>query len=141
GAIAGVMVVFAVQLFDKLQFDDPVGATSVHLVCGIWGTLAVGLFAVGPDSAGLGSFVLYGEGFGPLKGLLYGGGIAQLVPQIIGILSVGLFTTVFSFAAWYAIAAVTGGNIRVSKEEEEEGLDVGEHGMEAYSGFPSEMIE
>ncbi len=141
GAIAGVIVVFAVQFFDKLQFDDPVGATSVHLVCGIWGTLAVGLFAVGPDSAGLGSFVLYGEGGGPLKGLFYGGGIAQLIPQIIGILSVGLFTTIFSFAAWYAIAAVTGGTVRVTKEEELEGLDIGEHGMEAYSGFPTEAIE
>ncbi|MCS6958888.1 MAG: ammonium transporter [Pseudanabaenaceae cyanobacterium SKYGB_i_bin29] len=138
GIIGGILVVFAVGFFDKLQFDDPVGATSVHLVCGIWGTLAVGLFSVGPNTDIGNNFILYTAG--PAKGLLLGGGLDGLIPQIIGVLTVGAFTTIFSFAAWLAIAAVTGG-IRVDKEEELKGLDVGEHGMEAYSGFALETIE
>jgi Amt family ammonium transporter len=69
-----------------------------------------------------------------------GGGIEQLIHQAIGVASVGLFTTIFSFAAWHAISAILGG-IRVSKEEEIEGLDIGEHGMESYSGFPKESFE
>ncbi|BAW97396.1 ammonium/methylammonium permease [[Synechococcus] sp. NIES-970] len=118
GAIAGVLVVFAVAFFDSIKIDDPVGATSVHLVCGIWGTLAVGLFKI--------------DG-----GLFTGGGIQQLIAQIVGILSVGGFTVAFSFIAWYALVAVLGG-IRVGEEEEFRGLDIGEHGMEAYSGFVKE---
>jgi Amt family ammonium transporter len=117
GAIAGVLVVFAVSFFDAIRIDDPVGATSVHLVCGIWGTLAVGLFNLE-------------------KGLFYGHGFEQLLKQIVGILAVGGFTVAFSFAAWLIIKAVLG--MRVSKEEEINGLDVGEHGMEAYSGFVKE---
>lgn len=106
GAIGGILVVFAVGFFDSvLKIDDPVGALSVHGVCGIWGTLAVGIF---------------------------GGG--NIVHQIIGIASVGGFTVLFSFIAWYAIAFVFGG-IRVNEEEEMQGLDIGEHGMEAYTGF------
>ncbi len=139
GIIGGILVVFSVGFFDKLKIDDPVGATSVHLVCGIWGTLAVGLFAVGPDTDIGNNFILQ-AGSGPAKGLLLGGGLAGLIPQIIGILSVGLFTTIFSFAAWALIGAITGG-IRVDKEEEINGLDVGEHGMEAYSGFQIETID
>jgi len=140
GLVAGILVVFAVGFFDKLKFDDPVGATSVHLVCGIWGTLAVGLFGVGPGTDIGNGFVLYTETFGPAKGLLMGGGVEQLIYQLIGIATVGLFTTVFSFVAWYAISAIVGG-IRVSKEEEIEGLDIGEHGMESYSGFPKESFD
>jgi Amt family ammonium transporter len=139
GAVAGVVVVFAVGFFDSIKIDDPVGATSVHLVCGTWGTLAVGLFAVGPTTDIGGGYVLQ-AGLGPKAGLLAGGGIDQLLYQIIGIATVALFTTVFSFVAWYAIAAVTGG-IRVSPEEEYEGLDIGEHGMEAYSGFSREVVD
>ena len=106
GAIAGILVVFAVGFFDSVvKIDDPVGALSVHGVCGIWGTLAVGIF---------------------------GGG--NIVHQIIGIASVGGFTVLFSFIAWYAISFALGG-IRVHEEEEMKGLDIGEHGMEAYSGF------
>lgn len=106
GAIAGILVVFAVGFFDSVvKIDDPVGALSVHGVCGIWGTLAVGIF---------------------------GGG--NIVNQIIGIASVGGFTVLFSFIAWYAISFALGG-IRVHEEEEMKGLDIGEHGMEAYSGF------
>ncbi|MGF1460792.1 MAG: ammonium transporter [Leptolyngbyaceae cyanobacterium] len=114
GLIAGVIVVFSVGFFDSIKIDDPVGAISVHLVCGIWGTLAVGLFAT--------------EG-----GLFFAGGFAQLGAQILGILSIGLFTVVFSTIVWMVLKVTLG--IRVSPEEEMKGLDIGEHGMEAYSGF------
>ncbi len=117
GAIAGVLVVFSVAFFDSIKIDDPVGATSVHLVCGIWGTLAVGLFAT--------------DG-----GLLFGGGFGQLLAQIIGILSVGGFTVAFSSIVWFALKATIG--IRVHPEEEWTGLDISEHGMEAYAGFVKE---
>ncbi|MEM8829528.1 MAG: ammonium transporter [Cyanobacteria bacterium P01_G01_bin.19] len=117
GLIAGVIVVFSVAFFDSIKIDDPVGATSVHLVCGIWGTLAVGLFAL--------------DG-----GLFFGGGITQLIAQIIGILAVGAFTVIFSAIVWTILKATIG--IRVSEEEERIGLDIGEHGMEAYSGFVKE---
>ncbi len=139
GIIGGILVVFSVSFFDKLKFDDPVGATSVHLVCGIWGTLAVGLFAVGPDTDIGNGFILQ-AGAGPAKGLVLGGGLEGLIPQIIGILTVGAFTTIFSFVAWALIGAITGG-IRVTKDEELEGLDIGEHGMDAYSGFAVETID
>ena len=140
GFVAGILVVFSVGFFDKLKFDDPVGATSVHLVCGIWGTLAVGLFAVGPETDIGGGYILQ-AGAGPKAGLFMGGGVEQLIAQFIGAATVGLFTTIFSFIAWYAIAAILGGSIRVSKEEEIEGLDIGEHGMESYSGFPKESFD
>ena len=114
GLIAGVIVVFSVGFFDSIKIDDPVGATSVHLVCGIWGTLAVGLF----DSE---------------LGLFFGGGPTQLIAQIIGIIAIGLFTVVVTSILWVVIKSIIG--IRVSSEEELKGLDIGEHGMEAYSGF------
>ena len=114
GLIAGVIVVFSVGFFDSIKIDDPVGAISVHLVCGMWGTLAVGLF----DTE---------------AGLFYGGGIGQLIAQIIGIVAIGLFTVVFSAVVWTILKSVLG--MRVSAEEELKGLDIGEHGMEAYSGF------
>lgn len=128
GLIAGIIVVFAVTFFDKLRIDDPVGAISVHLVCGIWGTLAVGLFSVGP-----GLFSWYGEGLGPTKGLFVGGGIGQLITQLIGVVSVGGMTVLLSTIFWLVLKATLG--IRVSAEEELQGLDISEHGMEAYSGF------
>ncbi|MBF2035242.1 MAG: ammonium transporter [Leptolyngbyaceae cyanobacterium T60_A2020_046] len=114
GLIAGVIVVFSVGFFDSIKIDDPVGAVSVHLVCGIWGTLAVGLF----DTE---------------SGLFFGGGFAQLGAQILGILTIGLFTVVVTSIFWAALKVTLG--IRVSPEEEMKGLDIGEHGMEAYSGF------
>lgn len=124
GLIAGILVVFSVGFFDSIKIDDPVGATSVHLVCGIWGTLAVGLFA-NPNN-----FTQGGEG---IAGLFYGGGLAQLGAQILGILTIGLFTVVVSSIFWLILKSVLG--LRVSAEEEMKGLDIGEHGMEAYSGF------
>ncbi|MEK6680400.1 MAG: ammonium transporter [Nitrospirota bacterium] len=118
GLVAGVLVVYAVLFFDKIKVDDPVGALSVHLVNGIWGTLAVGLFAAD---------------IGGVKGLFYGGGTAQLISQIIGIVSVGVYVVIVSGISWLIIKGIMG--LRVSKEEEREGLDIGEHGMEAYPDF------
>jgi len=133
GLIAGVIVVFSVTFFDKIKIDDPVGAISVHLVCGIWGTLAVGLFAVGP---GVANFPWYTEGLGPVRGLFAGGGLGQFFTQLIGVLSVGGMTVLLSTIFFLVLKATLG--IRVSREEEIEGLDIGEHGMEAYSGFLKE---
>jgi Amt family ammonium transporter len=131
GLIAGIIVVFAVTLFDKIGIDDPVGATSVHLVCGVFGTLAVGLWSVGP-----GVYSWYGEGLGPAKGLFAGGGFGQLGIQFLGVISVGGMTVLLSSIFWLVLKATLG--IRVTREEELEGLDIGEHGMEAYSGFLKE---
>jgi ammonium transporter, Amt family len=131
GLVAGVIVVFAVTFFDKIGIDDPVGATSVHLVCGVWGTLAVGLFAVGP-----GVYSWYGETLGPAKGLFAGGGFGQLITQFIGVMSVGGITVLLSSIFWIALKSTLG--IRVTRHEELEGLDIGEHGMEAYTGFAKE---
>ena len=122
GGIAGVLVVFAVTIFDKIKIDDPVGATSVHLVNGVFGTISVGLFA--QDS-------ITGTATG--NGLFFGGGLKLLESQILGIVSVGLFTFIISYILWVAIKAIMG--IRVSREEEIEGLDIGEHGMEVYPDF------
>ncbi|MBW4661185.1 MAG: ammonium transporter [Drouetiella hepatica Uher 2000/2452] len=128
GAIGGILVVFAVTFFDRIRIDDPVGATAVHLVNGIWGTLALGLFAVGPSEA---AGALYSAG--PAAGLLLGGGFGQLWIQIVGTLAVGGITVLLSSIFWIALKTVLG--IRVSSEEEYVGLDIGEHGMEAYNGF------
>lgn len=118
GGIAGVLAVLSVFAFERLKIDDPVGALSVHLVNGVWGTLAYGLFAT---SAG--SLVA-------VDGLLYGGGFALLQTQAIGIAAVGAFVVVASGLSWAVIRAVVG--LRVTAMEEVEGLDVGEHGMPAY---------
>jgi Amt family ammonium transporter len=118
GAIAGILVVNAITFFDQIGIDDPVGALSVHLVNGIWGTLAVGLF-------------------NRETGLLFGFGFGQLFIQFMGFLAIAGFTLVFSFLVW-TILKVTFG-LRVSPEEEIVGLDIGEHAMEAYSGFVKEV--
>jgi Amt family ammonium transporter len=107
GLIGGVLVVFAVSFFDRIGIDDPVGAISVHLVNGIWGTLAYGIF-----------------------------GGANIGIQLLGIVAVGAFTVITSTIFWLILKAAIG--IRVSPEEELQGLDIGEHGMEAYSGFLKE---
>jgi Amt family ammonium transporter len=131
GLVAGILVVFSVTFFDKIGIDDPVGATSVHLVCGIWGTLAVGLFSAGP-----GIYSWYTEDLGPARGLFLGGGLGQFITQLLGALAVGGITVLISTIFWLVLKAIFG--IRVSPEEEFEGLDIGEHGMEAYSGFVKE---
>jgi Amt family ammonium transporter len=125
GAIAGIIVVFCVLFLEKLEIDDPVGAISVHLGCGIWGTLAVGLFSVGPNV-----YPWYGANLGPAKGLFLGGDFSQVFAQLTGIVSVGIFTALFSLIAWLMIQMTIG--LRVSQEEEIEGLDLSEHGMSAY---------
>ncbi|MCH2036777.1 MAG: ammonium transporter [Puniceicoccaceae bacterium] len=104
GAIAGVIVVFSILFFDKIQIDDPVGAISVHGVCGIWGTLAVGIW-----------------------------GGANFVTQLIGTLAVSIAAFAFAFIVFGIIKAIMG--VRVSPEEEAEGLDLSEHGQAAYPDF------
>ena len=126
GLIAGVIVVFSVSFFDSIKIDDPVGAISVHLVCGAWGTFAVGLFA-NPNN------YTQGGAEGAVAGLFFGGGVTQLGIQIVGILAIGAFTVIFSGVVWMILKSVLG--MRVDPEEEMKGLDIGEHGMEAYSGF------
>jgi Amt family ammonium transporter len=107
GLISGSIVVFAVLFFDKRKLDDPVGALSVHLVCGVFGTLAVGLFGAKA-------------------------GMSQFVNQLIGVGAAGAASFVFAYVVFVAIKKTMG--IRVTKQEEVEGLDVFEHGMAAYSG-------
>ena len=130
GALAGILVVFAVMFFDRRKIDDPVGATSVHLCCGIFGTLCVGIFAK--------------EGVTTLSttnGLLYGGGIRPLAIQLFGTIVIGAFAFVSSGIVWLVLKKTVG--IRVSREEEIEGLDIGEHGNIAYPDFAlvTEAIE
>ena len=108
GLVAGLLVVSSVLLLDKLEIDDPVGAISVHLVCGIWGTLAVGLF---------GSLASSG----------------QLISQLIGVLAIGVFSFSFAFIVFYTLKLTIG--IRVSEEVERIGLDHFEHGLSAYRGL------
>ncbi|RPJ20482.1 MAG: ammonium transporter, partial [Planctomycetaceae bacterium] len=122
GLIAGVLVVVAVLMFDRLRLDDPVGALSVHLVNGVFGTICVGLFA--QDK-------ITGTATG--NGLLFGGGLKLLGAQLAAVVSVAGFVFLVAIAAW-AILRVTMG-IRVPREEELRGLDIGEHGNEAYAGF------
>ena len=102
GAIAGAIVVFSIIFFDSIKIDDPVGAISVHGVCGIWGTIAVGIF-----------------------------GDADLGVQILGTLSVSAAAFAFAFIVFYALKATVG--VRVTAEEEAEGLDLSEHGQTAYT--------
>lgn len=126
GAIAGVLVVFAVMMFDRIGIDDPVGATSVHLVNGVFGTLCVGLFA-DPEIV---KVRIAGAEWG---GLLYGKGATQLLIQLQGVAATAGFVLVVSAICWLAIKFTLG--LRVKEEEEVEGLDVGEHGNESYHGF------
>ena len=131
GLVAGVLVVFSVIFIDNLKIDDPVGAISVHLVCGIWGTVAVGLFSVGKGGYPWLEAVEIGKGF------LLTGDATQLLHQLTGVVAVGMYTVIFSVLAWGIIRATAIG-LRVPPEEELRGLDLGEHGMEAYSGFVKE---
>jgi Amt family ammonium transporter len=124
GSIAGVVVVLAVMAFDRSGIDDPVGATSVHLVNGVFGTICVGLFTEA-------SLIPAGS---PMKpGLFTGGGPEQLMMQLKGAGCTALYVLPVSFAVWFFLKATMG--LRVTKEEEMEGLDLGEHGNEAYPGF------
>ena len=113
GFIAGVLVYFSVVFFDKIKIDDPVGALSVHLTCGIWGTLAVGIFSTNPDH----SFMV----------------------QLIGVVAYGVTSFIAALVIFGVIKATLG--LRVSESEELRGLDVGEHGMESYAGFQTFTTE
>ena len=107
GGIAGFLVVYSVIAFDKMKLDDPVGAVSVHLICGIWGTLAVGIFSTNPQHT--------------------------FMNQLIGVLAIGAFCFIASLLIFGIIKLTIG--LRVTREEEIKGLDISEHGMESYSGF------
>ena len=107
GLVAGVLVAFGVRIFDRVRVDDPVGATSVHLLCGIWGTLAVGIFSTNPDH----SFLV----------------------QLLGVGCYAAICIVSSILIFLIMKLTVG--IRVSEKEEKEGLDIHEHGMEAYADF------
>jgi Amt family ammonium transporter len=131
GAIAGTIVVFSVLMFDKLRLDDPVGALSVHLVCGVFGTICVGLFAQADIIAYTAAVCK--------PGLFYGGDASQLMTQLLGIGTVAVTVLPLSLIAWFLLKMTIG--VRVSAEEEINGLDVGEHGMEAYPGFAKDEVE
>ena len=124
GLVGGIIVVFAVGALDAAGIDDPVGAFSVHGVCGVWGTLVIGLWgtAVQGDGSGL--------------GLFNGGGINLLFVQALGAGAYALWSLITCWIAWSIIGGLFGG-IRVSESEEIQGLDIGEHGMEAYPDFAS----
>ena len=138
GGVAGVLVVFGAWLLDhKLHVDDPVGAVAVHLMNGVWGTLAVGLFATPTAPAfarGFGDGVTFGANQIMGVGLFYGGGFTLLGIQIIGVAAILAFTAVTITLSFLAIRATVG--LRVSEQEEIVGLDVEEHGLvSAYAGF------
>jgi len=120
GLVGGAIVVLGALLLDRLRIDDPVGAVPVHGMNGIWGTIAVGLF--GQKTLGLAG-----------DGLLYGGGFKQLGVQLLGVACVCLFVIATMGAVFFAIKKTIG--LRVGRHEELRGLDIGEHGMEAYAGF------
>lgn len=120
GAVGGPLVVLSAEWLDALKIDDPVGAVPVHLVNGIWGTIAVGLFATLPGNTGT-------------LGVFAGGGFALLIAQLVGVVAVGVWTVATAGVLFYLIKVTIG--LRVSAEEEETGLDVGEHGGVAYPDF------
>jgi Amt family ammonium transporter len=120
GTIAGYAVVRAVEVLDKLQIDDPVGAFPVHGVCGVWGTLCVGIF--GKKALGL-----------AYEGFVYGGNPMQLGVQMVGSITTVVFIVISMTIVFKLIDTTVG--LRISRDEELQGLDIGEHGMEAYGGF------
>ena len=126
GLVAGVLVVFGVVWLNRLRIDDPVGAVPVHGLCGVWGTLAVGLFGT--------------QAFGaPNDGLFFGGGFAQLGVQAVGVAAVIAFTAASMWIVFRVIEAAVG--LRVSRETELRGLDIDEHGHEAYAGFQMNVTD
>jgi Amt family ammonium transporter len=129
GAVAGVLVVLSVLMFDRLRIDDPVGALSVHLVNGVFGTLCVGLFGM-KEMEQSGRTVTTGLAN---NGIFIDGSTAQLIPQLVGIGVCAAYVFVGSLIIWTVLKYTVG--IRVPPQEELEGLDIGEHGNEAYHGF------
>jgi Amt family ammonium transporter len=129
GGIGGIIVVFSVFFFDKIKIDDPVGAISVHGVCGAWGLIAVGLFAK-YDDAFLGRGV-GNDDFPQEAGLFYGGGVDQLLMQLLMLVIILVWVGLTTGALFFALKSTIG--LRVTAEEEIEGLDVIEHGLQGYA--------
>jgi Amt family ammonium transporter len=130
GGIAGVIVVYGVELLEYLRIDDPIGAVPVHGICGIWGTVSLGLFACGSYGA---TGPIAPDNSAPLKGLFYGGGTTLLKAQCIGSFLMTTATFGVSLILMYAVNAM--GLLRVSKEGELQGLDLHEHGISAYPEY------
>ena len=130
GGVAGVVVVLGVELLEWLRIDDPIGAVPVHGICGIWGTLSLGLFACGKYGA---TGPLTADNSAPLKGLFYGGGTQVLAAQALG----SLIITVATFSVAYVVMVIVNATrtLRVSAEGELYGLDLHEHGISAYPEY------
>jgi Amt family ammonium transporter len=142
GGVAGVVVLAGAELLEYLRIDDPIGAVPVHGMCGIWGTLSLGLFASGQYGV---TGVTAPDNSAPLTGLFYGGGTSLLMAQAIGSVIVTVCTFSVALIVMYAVNAM--GELRVSKEGEAYGIDLHEHGIPAYpeyvltsAGRPSGMI-
>jgi Amt family ammonium transporter len=146
GGIAGVIVILAVDVLEWMRIDDPIGAVPVHGVCGIWGTLSLGLFACGKYGA---TGPTGADNSAPLAGLFYGGGMQVLKAQMIGSAVITCATFGVALAVMYALNAI--GILRLSKEGETEGMDLHEHGISAYpeyvisalaapAGMPAESV-
>jgi Amt family ammonium transporter len=130
GGVAGVLVVVGVELLEWLRIDDPIGAVPVHGLCGIWGTLSLGLFACGKYGS---TGPVAPDNSAALKGLLYGGGTQLLTAQALGSLIIATTTFAVAYAVMYLVNAT--GTLRVSREGELYGLDLHEHGISAYPEY------
>ena len=130
GAIAGVVVVQGAEILEWFRIDDQIGAVPVHGMCGIWGTLSLGLFASGQFGA---TGVTGADNAAPLTGLLYGGGMRVFAAQAVGSLIVAVSTLTVSLIIMFVIKAT--GHLRVSEEGELHGLDLYEHGISAYPEY------
>jgi Amt family ammonium transporter len=130
GGVAGVIVVASVELLEYLRIDDPIGAVPVHGICGVWGTLSLGLFACGKYGS-TGPFAA--DNSAPLKGLFYGGGVTVLAAQAVGSVIVTVVTFSVALVVMYAVHKM--GLLRVSAEGECYGLDLHEHGIAAYPEY------
>ena len=134
GFIGGMLAVFSTGFFNKLRIDDPVGALPVHLIGGIWGTIAVGLFSIGP---GINSW--HSETSGPALGFLVGGSIQPVLIQSAGIAIVAIFVGASTLISWFILRSIFG--LRVSHHAESVGLDLSEHGLEAYPEFSQRSLQ
>ncbi|HEY6939541.1 MAG TPA: ammonium transporter [Terriglobales bacterium] len=130
GGVAGVIVVAGVELLEWLRIDDPIGAVPVHGICGIWGTLSLGLFACGKYGA---TGPVTADNSAPLTGLFYGGGMQVLLAQALGSLMITTTTFAVALAVMYVVDALK--ILRVSREGELYGLDLHEHGISAYPEY------
>jgi Amt family ammonium transporter len=130
GGIAGVLVIVGVDALEWLRIDDPIGAVPVHGLCGIWGTLSLGLFACGQYGA---TGPISPDNSAPLKGLFYGGGLQVLKAQAIGSACITLSTFAVAMVVMYVVNAM--GLLRLPREAELYGMDLHEHGISAYPEY------